>query len=109
MKNPYSVVISRYVTEKSKVLEGLSSNTSNPSVRKCTSPKYVFLVDKGANKREIAVAVEQIYADKNIKVMSVNTITYKQKPRSVRGRRGHKPGFKKAIVTLKSGDVIEGK
>jgi len=109
MKNPYAIVISRYVTEKARVLEGLRNNTSNACVRKCDTSKYVFLVDPRANKREIAEAVEQIYAEKNIKVIAVNTIRYKPKPRSVRGRRGLKPGFKKAVITLKSGDTIEDK
>ncbi|HEX4840467.1 MAG TPA: 50S ribosomal protein L23 [Rhabdochlamydiaceae bacterium] len=108
-RNPYNVIKSRYVTEKARVLEGLQNNNSNASVKKCATPKYVFLVDKNATKPEIASAVEAIYADKNIKVIGVNTITNKPKARTVRGRKGMKPGFKKAIVTLKAGGVIEDK
>jgi large subunit ribosomal protein L23 len=108
-RNPYNVIKSRYVTEKARVLEGLQNNSSNPCVKKCNTPKYVFLVDKNATKQEIAQAVEAIYANKNIKVIRVNTINVKAKPRTVRGRRGMKPGFRKAIVTLQSGDVIEDK
>lgn len=108
-RNPYNVIKSRYVTEKARVLEGLHSSNSNPCVKKCNTPKYVFLVDKSATKQEIAHAVETIYADKKIKVIGVNTITNKPKARTVRGRKGMKPGFKKAIVTLKAGDVIEDK
>ncbi len=107
--NPYTIVKCRYVTEKSRVLEGLHTNNSNPSVRKCDTPKYVFLVDKKANKQEIAKAVEEIYAEKNIKVIGVNTINMKQKPRTMRGRRGLTAGYKKAIVTLENGDAIEDK
>jgi len=106
-KSPYDIVQSRHVTEKTRVLEQLQSNTSNPCVKKCNSPKYVFLVDKRANKHEIAVALEEIYADKKIKVVSVNTINAKPKTRRIRGRQGLKPGFKKAIVTLEAGDSIE--
>ena len=108
-RNPYNVIKSRYVTEKARVLEGLHSNNSNACVKKCNTPKYVFLVDKSATKQEIARAVEAIYADKNIKVIGVNTITNKPKARTVCGRKGMKPSFKKAIVTLKAGDVIEDK
>lgn len=108
-RSPYNVIKSRYVTEKARVLEGLQNNSSNPCVKKCNTPKYVFLVDKDATKQEIARAVEAIYANKNIKVIRVNTINVKAKPRTVRGRRGMKPGFRKAIVTLQSGDVIEDK
>ncbi len=106
-KSPYDIVLSRYITEKARVLSQLQSNKSNPSVAKCNAPKYVFLVDKRANKREIAGAVEEIYAGKNVKVASVNVINIKPKVKSVRGRLGLKAGFKKAIVTLESGDTIE--
>lgn len=105
-KTPYSIIRSRYVTEKSSMLEGLRDNKSNPSVARCERPKYVFLVDKKAGKREIAAALEEIYAEKNIKVKSVNTITIKPKKKRVRGRIGYKPGFKKAVVTLDKGDEL---
>ena len=108
-KSPFSVVKSRHVTEKSQVLEQLQFNSSNPSVKACATPKYVFIVDKKANKREIADAVEEMYAEKKIKVVSVNTIMVKPKERRVRGRSGMKPAFKKAIVSLEAGDSIEEK
>lgn len=108
-KSPFDIVHSRHVTEKSRVLEQLQFNTSNASVKKCNAPKYVFLVDRRANKQEIAAAVEEIYKERKIKVVSVNTIVSKPKARRVRGRAGFKAGFKKAIVTLEAGDSIEEK
>jgi len=108
-KSPYDVILSKHVTEKSRVLEQLQFNASNPCVKKCNAPKYVFIVDKRANKQEIAVAIEAIYSDKKIRVVSVNTINAKPKARRMRGRPGVKPGFKKAIVTLEPGDSIEDK
>ena len=105
--NPYDIVKNRHVTEKAKVLEQLQFNSSNPSVKKCQSPKYVFVVDKKASKYQIAQAVEEIYAEKKVKVLSVNTINVKQKERRVRGRTGFKAAFKKAIVTLEAGDSID--
>jgi len=109
VKSPYTVIKSRYVTEKAHVMEQLQFRQSNPSLKKCNSPKYVFLVDKRANKQEIARAVEEIYAERKIKVVGVNTLHVKPKQRQVRGRRGMTPGFKKAIVTLEAGDSIEDK
>ena len=106
-QSPFTIIKSRHVTEKAKVLEQLRFNTSNPCVKKCQAPKYVFIVDKSANKQQIAKAVEEIYAEKKIKVVSVNTITMKPKERRVRGRTGFKNAFKKAIVTLEAGDTIE--
>jgi large subunit ribosomal protein L23 len=108
-KSPFDVILSKHVTEKSRVLEQLQFNTSNPCVKKCDAPKYVFLVAKKASKQEIADAIEEIYSEKKIKVVRVNTITVKPKPKRMRGRAGMKPGFKKAIVTLEAGDSIEEK
>ena len=106
-KSPYDVVKSRYITEKAQVLGNLHLNESNACVKKCNQPKYMFLVDKNANKHEIAQAVEEIYSESKIKVVSVNTVNYRQKKKTVRGKVGFKPSFKKAIVTLESGDSID--
>ena len=108
MKNPYKVIKSRYVTEKVTVLEQLKGSDSNRCVSRCTSPKYVFIVDLQVNKREIAQAVELIYKDQKIKVTKVNTILMKGKPKKKgRGRRGYTSQFKKAIVTMEEGDSID--
>jgi large subunit ribosomal protein L23 len=85
----------------------LKNRKSNLSLARCQSPKYVFLVAKEASKPEIAQAVEEIYADRSIRVVSVNTCHVKAKPRRVRGRSGMSASFKKAIVTLREGDQLE--
>ena len=59
-KNPYQVVKHQRVTEKAIDLENLKNATSNVSLARCKSPKYVFVVEKTANKKEIAEAIEQI-------------------------------------------------
>ena len=106
-KNPYEVVKHQHITEKSIMLEGLKSAKSNISLARCESPKYVFIVDPKANKSEIAAAVEEIYADRKVKVVSVNTINVKGKDRRVRGRLGTRKSFKKAIVTFEKGDSLD--
>lgn len=106
-KNPYEVIKSLHVTEKSMVLENLKNESGNRSLERCKAPKYVFVVDKSATKADIAIALEEIYKDKQIKVVAVNTLHVKAKPRRVRGRLGMRPGFKKAIVTLQVGDSLE--
>ncbi len=106
-RNPYCIIKSRYVTEKATVLGQLQSSASNACTAKCTTPKAVFLVDKRANKQEIARAIEEIYSGRNVKVTAVNTINVKQKKRRVRGRLGMKAGFKKAIVSFEAGDQID--
>jgi large subunit ribosomal protein L23 len=108
MKNPYEIIKSRYVTEKSTMLGSLQSAESNKSLAKCKTPKYVFVVDPRANKREIAEAVEAIYKEQKVKVVKINTINAKRKPkRRGRGRPGETAAFKKAVVTLEPGDSID--
>lgn len=106
-KNPYRIIKHLRVTEKAMMLENLKDQKSNPSLARCESPKYVFVVDKDANKKEIANAIEEIYKPRNVKVVAVNTINVRAKPRRVRGRIGTRASFKKAIVTLQAGDSLE--
>lgn len=106
-KNPYEIIKHRHVTEKSTVLQELQNAESNPSIKKFELPKYVFIVDRSADKRQIAEAVEKIYEKMNVRVVSVNTINVKPKKRFRRGREGYKAGFKKAIVTLEKGDKLD--
>lgn len=105
--NPYKIIKHLHVTEKSRMLQELKNAESNPSLKRCESPKYEFIVDPKANKQEIANALEAIYSDRNIKVVKVNTRNVPPKQRRVRGRLGVKPGFKKAIVTLEKGDSLD--
>lgn len=106
-KDPYKVIQKRRVTEKSMVLENLKDSKSNPSVERCKTPKYVFVVDKEATKADIARAIEEIYKSQSVKVLAVNTIRVKAKRRRVRGRPGMTPSFKKAVVTLQEGDNLD--
>ena len=52
----------------------------------------------------IAQAVEAIF---NVKVVKVNTLNVKPKPKRVRYQLGQTRTWKKAMVTLKEGDTIE--
>lgn len=110
MKDPYSIIKRHYVTEKAKTLEGLSLGSGEGKKKGsfCKHPKYVFVVASDATKPSIIQALESIYADKNVKIKSVNTICVKPQPsRMFRGkRRGKRAGFKKAIVTFHAGHSI---
>ena len=108
MKNPYAVVRRLYITEKTSVLKGLQNAESNRSLARCKGPKYVFIVAREANKREIAHAIETIYKEQSVKVTKVNTLHTKRKMKKRgRGKRGLTASYKKAIVTMEPGDVIE--
>lgn len=106
-KSSYQIIKHKHVTEKSMMLQQLKTAESNPSLKRCRSPKYVFVVDRRANKQEIAHALEDIYQNEGIQVVDVNTINVKAKPRRVRGRAGFKSAFKKAIVTLRPDDSLD--
>jgi large subunit ribosomal protein L23 len=72
------------------------------------SGRYGFIVNPKANKIQIKKAVQDLY---NVVVVDVNTMNYRGKKKS-RGTKtgfttGKTPTFKKAIVTLKSGDSID--
>ncbi len=66
--------------------------------------QYVFEVNILANKKMIAQAVEKKYG---VKVLRVNIVRKKSRPKSFRNIEGKRYRFKKAIVTLKKGDKIE--
>lgn len=106
-KNPYQIIKSRYVTEKSTTLLSLKEANSSACLKKFNKPIYVFLVDVNSNKREIAWALEKIYEEKKIKVLNVNTINVHPKKKRVRGFLGKTKRLKKAIVTLDEGDSID--
>ncbi|MCX7820924.1 MAG: 50S ribosomal protein L23 [Brevinematales bacterium] len=76
----------------------LSEKATNAKGQK----KYVFEVAMDSNKIEIKKAVEELY---KVKVDSVNIVVVKPKPKRVRYRYGLTRMFKKAIVTLSSGEI----
>jgi large subunit ribosomal protein L23 len=66
--------------------------------------KYVFVVDKRANKIQIADAVKEVF---NVTVENVNTVNVKPKTKRMGRSVGKTTSYKKAIVKLKAGETIE--
>jgi len=70
--------------------------------------QYGFIVDMNANKLEIKKAIEAMYS---VSVQAVNTMNYAGKEKSRGTKTGVTKGIKgrskKAIVTLKKGEVID--
>jgi large subunit ribosomal protein L23 len=70
--------------------------------------RYGFVVEKSANKLQIKKAVEELYG---VKVSEVNTMRYsgKRKQRFTKSgvSVGKTPSYKKAVVTLAEGEVID--
>lgn len=92
MRNPYDIIRTARITEKST---GLTEETNS----------YVFEVDPGATKLEISKAIQTIFKKK---VERVNTMNVRGKKKRLRtAQYGRKPHWKKAIVTLKEGETID--
>jgi len=66
--------------------------------------KYVFEVDRGANKIEIGNAVEKVF---KVKVLDVHIMNVPGKKKRVGRTQGQKRDWKKAVVTLAPGSRIE--
>ena len=66
--------------------------------------KYVFEIEREANKSEVKQAVEKAF---KVNVTAVNVIKVPGKTRRVGRRLVLTQSWKKAIVTLKPGDKIE--
>ena len=84
------VIISPNITEKSTSLSEFN--------------KVVFKVNKGASKNSIKRSIEKIF---KVNVIKINTINLKGKTKLVKNKRAYKPGYKKAIITLKKGQNID--
>ena len=88
--NLLDLIISPKVTEKATSLSEFN--------------KIVFKVNKKANKDSIKRSIEKIF---KVNVIKINTINLKGKTKLVRNKKVNKPGYKKAIVTLKKGQSID--
>lgn len=90
MKNPYSVIQTILVTERSMEMRD--------------DDKYVFKVQPTANKIDIRSAIETIY---DVKVKSVNVMNRlgKMKRAGRSPKKGRRANWKKAIITLSEGTI----
>jgi len=66
--------------------------------------QVMFEVEKCANKHQIRDAVEAMYG---VKVTDVRTMIVPGKVKRRGQSVGKRPAWKKAVVTLKKGDVID--
>jgi large subunit ribosomal protein L23 len=86
----YHIIRKALITEKSTIAK--------------EENKYVFEVDRRANKIEIAKAVEKLF---KVKVLDVHVMNVTGKKKRVGRIMGEKSSWKKAVVTLAPGSRIE--
>lgn len=84
------VIIKPVITEKSTLIRDKQN-------------KYVFIVDKKADKISIYKAVKNMF---NVSPLKINVINVGGKLKRVRYKYGFTSSFKKAVITLKKGDKI---
>lgn len=65
--------------------------------------KYTFEVFEGRTRKDVAQAIEKLF---NVTVTRVNMVNIDGKVRRTRRGPIRRPGVRKAVVTLKSGDSI---
>jgi large subunit ribosomal protein L23 len=90
MKNAYHVVRRALLTEKSTALRGHN--------------RYVFEVDRRADKPEIKRAIETVF---KVTVEDVRTMNVRGKVKRLGRFSGKRPDWKKAVVTLAAGQSID--
>ena len=66
--------------------------------------KYIFVVDTHTTKNEVREAVKTIY---HVDAVDVNILRKPGRARRFKNHKGTKPGYKKAVVTLKEGQKID--
>lgn len=91
MKHVGDIVVRPLLTEKS-------------TLARYTGSLYTFEVSLGANKQEIAWAVEKAFG---VKVEGVRTASFLGKIKRVRKGIGSRSDWKKAYVKLAEGQTIE--
>lgn len=76
---------------------------TDKATRLLENNQYSFIVDRYSNKITIKNAIEFLF---NVKVIKVNTCNLPRKKKRVGKYIGWKSQYKKAIVSLAEGDVI---
>jgi len=76
---------------------------TDKATRLLENNQYTFVVDRLANKISIKSSIESLF---NVKVTKINTSHLPRKQKRIGKYIGWKAQYKKAIVTLAEGDVI---
>jgi len=76
---------------------------TDKATRLVENNQYSFIVDRYSNKTQIKAAIEYLFS---VKIQKINTCRLPRKKKRVGKSVGWKPQYKKAIVTLVQGNVI---
>jgi large subunit ribosomal protein L23 len=103
---PHEILIRPIVTEETSRLQFNPGRIRKRHADKDLPirPRIAFVVDRNATKIEIRRAVESMF---DVHVTSVNTMNVMGKERRVGRHIGRRPSWKKAIVTLAEGEMVD--
>jgi large subunit ribosomal protein L23 len=90
MRDPHQVIVRPLITEKT-------------SASQMNDNQYTFEVARDANKQEVKIAVERLFA---VHVLQVRTAQQRGKWRRRGVHVGKRPNWKKAVVTVAEGETI---
>lgn len=76
---------------------------TDKTTRLLENNQYSFVVDRYCDKLSIKASIENLF---NVKIIKINTCRLPRKKKRVGKYSGWKPRYKKAIVTLLEGNVI---
>ena len=76
---------------------------TDKATRLLENNQYSFIVDRHSDKVTIKAAIEYLFS---VKVIKINTCRLPRKKKRVGKYIGWKPQYKKAVVTLSEGDII---
>ena len=76
---------------------------TDKATRLLENNQYTFVVDRQSEKTAIKMAIEDLF---NVKIVKINTCQLPPKKKRVGKYIGLKPQFKKAIIRLQEGDMI---
>lgn len=82
----HNIIIQPVITEKTNEIRALN--------------KYVFRIDRRANKDLVVRALQSMY---DVEIVKCNIMNVRGKKKRTRYRTGMTPAWKKAVVTLKQG------
>lgn len=76
---------------------------TDKATRLLENNRYSFLVDRHSDKTIIKSSIEYLF---NVKVIKINTSNLPRKKRKIGKSVGWKPQYKKVMVTLADGNLI---
>lgn len=104
MRSPETIIKRPLLTEKGTMLKESGGQPGEHVDREAVRAQLMFEVARDANKIEIRSAIEKLW---NVNVVKVRTQVVRGKEKRLGRFVGRRPAWKRALVTLATGQNIE--